>query len=155
MRISTGSLAQQVTRRTSRFADKPPLPLDYVRQLLLHFHLQIAVWLTQLSLLNSSSTEQVHYHSIDSSYARQRAWEISRRGGKRFSGSEAISNAIKTSWNLWVRLQSSLSPLWWSWQSPAQEKSRTLLALGKRQLKQLNSTGSLLTPESSKFRGTR
>ncbi|GAA5936074.1 LYR motif-containing protein 2 [Sporobolomyces koalae] len=35
------------------------------------------------------------------------------------------------------------------------EKSKTLLALGHRQLKQLNATGSLLGGESSKFRGTR
>jgi hypothetical protein len=36
-----------------------------------------------------------------------------------------------------------------------QEKSKTLLALGQRQLKQLNATGSLLGGDSEKFRGTR
>ncbi|GAA6061154.1 hypothetical protein JCM10212_005740 [Sporobolomyces blumeae] len=35
------------------------------------------------------------------------------------------------------------------------EKSRTLLALGQRQLKQLNATGSLLGIDSDKFRGNR
>jgi hypothetical protein len=36
-----------------------------------------------------------------------------------------------------------------------QEKAKTLLALGSRQLKQLNSTGSLIGGETAKWRGRK
>jgi hypothetical protein len=36
-----------------------------------------------------------------------------------------------------------------------QEKSKTLLALGHRQLKQLNATGSLIGGDIAKFRGKK
>lgn len=36
-----------------------------------------------------------------------------------------------------------------------QEKAKTLLALGHRQLKQLNATGSLVGSEGAKWRGLR
>jgi len=36
-----------------------------------------------------------------------------------------------------------------------QEKSKTLLALGQRQLKQLHATGSLIGGDSAKWRGRR
>ncbi|GAA5825794.1 hypothetical protein JCM5353_001430 [Sporobolomyces roseus] len=111
MRISIRSLAQQVTRRTSRFADKPPLPLDY--------------------FINRASALSLY---------------------RQFIRSTKSLGDLKARWETvqWIRGDFERYK-----DVVESEKSRTLLALGKRQLKQLNSTGSLLTPESSKFRGTR
>ncbi|GAA5836729.1 hypothetical protein JCM3766R1_007003 [Sporobolomyces carnicolor] len=108
MRPGTTLLA---TTRASRFADKPPLPLDY--------------------FLNRAKALSLYRQFI--------------RSTRSLGGLHARWETVQWIRGDFERYRSVVES----------EKSRTLLALGQRQLKQLNATGSLLGGENSKFRGTK
>ncbi|GAA5988403.1 hypothetical protein JCM5350_005298 [Sporobolomyces pararoseus] len=108
MRSSFTSLA---THRVSRFADKPPLPLDY--------------------FINRASALSLYRQFI--------------RSTRSLGGLKARWETVQWIRGDFERYRTVIES----------EKSKTLLALGQRQLKQLNATGSLLGGDNSKFRGTR
>lgn len=105
------NLVALATHRASRFADKPPLPLDYF-----------------INRANALSLYRQFIRSTKSLGDRTSRWETVQWIRQDFERYRTVTES---------------------------EKSKTLLALGQRQLKQLNATGSLLGGESSKFRGTR
>ncbi|GAA6019260.1 hypothetical protein JCM11491_001293 [Sporobolomyces phaffii] len=101
----------RASHRVSRFADTPPLPLDY--------------------FINRASALSLYRQFI--------------RSTRTLGGLDARWETVQ-----WIRADFE------RYRTVVEsEKSRTLLALGQRQLKQLNATGSLLGGDSSKFRGTR
>ncbi|GAA5837329.1 hypothetical protein JCM11251_004968 [Rhodosporidiobolus azoricus] len=108
---STRTLAKQAIPRTSRFANKPALPLDYF-----------------INRANALSLYRQFIRATRGLGDLNARWETA----------------------LWVRGDFERYR-----DVVDSEKAKTLLALGNRQLKQLNSTGILIGSEGDKWRGRK
>ncbi|GAA5892223.1 hypothetical protein JCM6882_003615 [Rhodosporidiobolus microsporus] len=111
MNSSLRVLAKQATPRTSRFANKPALPLDY--------------------FINRANALSLY-----------RQFVRATRGLGDLTARWETAQFVRGDFERYKDVVDS-------------EKAKTLLALGNRQLKQLNSTGSLIGGQGDKWRGRK
>lgn len=144
------SAVKKAAARSSRLAGKPVLPLDFVRRRSSRACCQHADRLPPTQFLNRTKALSLYRQFIRATKGLGDAaarWETVGWVRRDFERYRDVVESVRVLSRCFLGLCADLGGV--------QEKAKTLLALGHRQLKQLNATGSLVGSEGAKWRGQR